>query len=168
MFSGIIALLLPVVLAVASPLVARSDVTALEAAFDGMAKTVLAIQESCKAFSESVDLTHATAVGNAAKTLDSDAIPFVPKNVTERRCAPLSRTLPSLLSILEGIVALKDDFNTICVVSIVCIIVNDLAADNCELMNNLIAATPAFYKTCANDLNDKLVAEATKVQVTFC
>ncbi|KAK0457220.1 uncharacterized protein EV420DRAFT_1748753 [Desarmillaria tabescens] len=176
MFSRILALLPLVSLAVANPLVARSEVDALKSALDGMASTVGDISTAVDAFESNVDSTHAFAVGSASQKLDNqikEAIPLVPTHVVsdadgETICAAFTDFLPSLVDAFDKIVGCKSDFVAVHVVPFVCQIVEELAKDNAVFVSDLMAATPSAYKDCAQELSDTVSAETAKVQAAYC
>ncbi|KAK0203277.1 hypothetical protein DFS33DRAFT_1455287 [Desarmillaria ectypa] len=176
MFSHILALLPLVALAVANPLVARSEVTALESAFDNMAQTVGTIDAACKAFAAHVDLNHALAIGSASQTLDAQikaAIPLVPNHVVsdadgETLCTTLTNFMPALVATFEDIIARKNDFKSVGVVPAVCLVTENLAKDNGVFVSDLVAATPASYKACAQELSTSISEETGKVKTAFC
>ncbi|KAK0433114.1 hypothetical protein EV421DRAFT_1808143 [Armillaria borealis] len=176
MFSRILVLFPLVALAVANPLVARTEVAPLQKDLDGMAQTVTAMQTSCANFKSHVDLSHAAAVAAVAKTLDTQikaATKDIPAHVVsdadgQAVCDSLESFLPELVATFESFIELKEDFNAVHVGPIVCSSVTTLAADNLQFINGLLAATPPSSKARAQTMATQINTEATKVKAAYC
>ncbi|KAK0220689.1 hypothetical protein IW262DRAFT_1483074 [Armillaria fumosa] len=176
MFSRILFLLPFVALAVANPLVARSDISALQEDFNGMEKTVIDIQNACNTFKATPSQANAIRFASVTQNLDNEikkAIPDVPDKVVsdaegQEICTTLTGFFPDVLKALDCLISAKSSFGTAHVpTSAVCSITNNLNADDSKFIGRLDAACPESSKACAQDLTNQVVAKAGQVKAAY-
>ncbi|KAK0184932.1 hypothetical protein F5146DRAFT_1228284 [Armillaria mellea] len=176
MFSRILLLLPFVALAVANPLVARSDISALQADIQGMEKTVGDIQNACNTFKAAPTQTNAMRFAAYTQDLDNEikrAIPDVPDHpVTDAEgqeiCTTLKGFFPNVINALDCLISAKPSFADAKVpTSAVCSITNNLSADNSKFIGSLNAACPDSAKACAQELINEVVAKAAQVKAAY-
>ncbi|KAK0481193.1 hypothetical protein EDD18DRAFT_1363143 [Armillaria luteobubalina] len=176
MFSRILFLLPFVALAVANPLVARSDISALQTDIKQMEQTVIAIQSACNTFK--ADPTQVNAMRFAATTQDLDnqikhATTDVPDHVVsdadgQEICTTLKDFFPHIIDALDCLISAKSSFGTAHVPpSAVCSVTDSLSTDNTKFIGRLDAASPASTKACSQDLTSQVVAKAGDVKAAY-
>ncbi|PBK91951.1 hypothetical protein ARMGADRAFT_1031414 [Armillaria gallica] len=169
MFSRILVLFPLVAFAVASRLVARSGISALQQDFAAMEKTVGDIQNACDQFKSAPTQANAMDLDNEIKK----AIPDVPDKVVsdadgQTICTTLKDFFPKVLSTLDCLISAKGSFATAGVPDpAVCSLTNNLNGDNSKFIDRLDAACPDSAKACAQDLTDQIVAKAAEVKKAY-
>ncbi|KAK0457221.1 uncharacterized protein EV420DRAFT_1549454 [Desarmillaria tabescens] len=139
-------------LALANPLVGRSEVTALQKAFTGLTNTFSAVRDACSVFATNVDNAHAEDIFSLMGTLDSlliNASKVVPDVLDgEWICDGYRSSLSLDHQVADAFMARKDDFQTVGLVNDTCLIFQETMADTSLLEGKLLNATPDSWKAC--------------------
>ncbi|KAK0433096.1 hypothetical protein EV421DRAFT_1910403 [Armillaria borealis] len=175
MFFRTVSVAMLVAIAIANTTVHRSEVTALQDAFNNMTQTLLAIQVDYKAFSANIDIDHATAVIDAVRTLGlqvQDALKAIPDHVMSDTDGKWACDLYSGgdadRQFWKNMIPLKDDFQTVNFTSTVCQVFQNLVASSAPFDRKFLAAVPAKYKACIEKYYHTAVKELGKVAETYC
>ncbi|KAK0442633.1 hypothetical protein EV421DRAFT_2019427 [Armillaria borealis] len=164
-----------VTISIANTTVRRSEVTALQDAFNNITPTWYAIQVNYEAFSANVDIDHATAVTDAVRTLGlqvQDALKAIPDHVmsdTDGKWACDTYSGGDAdRQFWKNMIPLKDDFQTVNFTSTVCQVFRNLVAISVPFDRKFLAAVPAKYKVCIEKYYHTAVKEVGKVAATYC
>ncbi|PBK66674.1 hypothetical protein ARMSODRAFT_977248 [Armillaria solidipes] len=180
MFLRTVSVAMLVAIAIANTTVRRSEVTALQDAFNNMTQTLLAIQVDYKAFSANIDIDYATAVTDAVRTLDlqvQDAFNAVPNTKQDHvmsdtdgkwACDLYTKGLDTDFAFGEDFISLKHNFQTVNFTSAVCHVFQNLVANSAPFDGKFMAAIPAKYKACIERYYHIAGKELDKVVETYC